>query len=369
MKNHIFVYSIIALMSLLSCNKEKGTIYTVDFSSGNFPQKSVDLDDYVGSWKKVVLETDSFCLVDKSAHFYPCKEYIIVYSPNRIMMFDYDGKFIKNIAQGGNGPGELNYLSDCTIDEENQMLYYLDIFDTENIHSISLKDGAIGTIPIAIGKMLKSFVFHHDVITCFPYVGNRSQSCYTQDLKGNILDPAPLRIEEPDGPFVQSPINMFFLNDDIFYQGLYEDTVYNVTTHLPMLVFSKGNRHADDVNTKDIRENQVFFNSLFSSGNNCVLSRVEYVLKATDEEGQLLEMIPDEYRYYLYDHHLKEVSEITGCTFTPIDKKYVKDKLTDLFPLISSFNPRKIVLAFPAEELGGEFDDNPILYVGDLRDR
>ena len=58
MKNHIFVYSIIALMSLLSCNKEKGTIYTVDFSSGNFPQKSVDLDDYVGSWKKVVLETD-----------------------------------------------------------------------------------------------------------------------------------------------------------------------------------------------------------------------------------------------------------------------------------------------------------------------
>ena len=75
-------------MSLLSCTKEKGTIYTVDFSSRDFPQKSVDLDEYVDSWRKVILETDSLCLVDKAAHFYPCKKNIIVYSPNKIMMFD-----------------------------------------------------------------------------------------------------------------------------------------------------------------------------------------------------------------------------------------------------------------------------------------
>lgn len=139
MKIRIFVYCLIALMSLLSCTKEKETIYTVDCSFRNFPQKSVDLDEYVDSWRKVILETDSLCLVDKAAHFYPCKEYIIVYSPNKIMMFDYDGKFIKNVAQGGNGPGEINYLSDCVVDEENQILYYLEIFDTENIHSISFK--------------------------------------------------------------------------------------------------------------------------------------------------------------------------------------------------------------------------------------
>lgn len=368
MKKHIFVYCLIALMSLLSCTKEKGTIYTVDFSSRNFSQKSIDLDDYVDSWRKVVLETDSLCLVDKSANFYPCKEYIIVYSPNRVMMFDYEGKFIKNVAQGGNGPGELNYLSDCAIDEENQILYYLEIFDTENIHSISLKDGSIGVVPIAVRKMLKSFVFNTNGITCFPYVGNKSQSCYTQDLMGNLLDTASLKIEEPDGPFVQSPINLYFLNDDIFYQGLYEDTVYNVTTHLPVFVFSKGKMRVDDVNRKDIQENQIFFNTLFSSGNNCMLTRVEYVLKATDEKGQLLEMIPDEYRYYLYNHDLKEVNEITGCTFSPMNKKYIGDQLPDLLPLISSLNPQKVVLAFPAEELGGEFDDNPVLYVGDLKD-
>lgn len=355
-------------MSLLSCTKEKDTIYTVDFSSGNFPSKSVDLDDFIGSWEKVQLETSSSCLVDKSAHFYPCKEYIIVYSPNKIMMFDYEGKFIKNVAQGGNGPGELNYLSDCAVDEESQTLYYLELFDTENIHSISLKDGSIGFIPIAVKKMLKSFVLNTNGITCFPYAGNKSQSCYTQDLKGNILDMMPLKIEEPDGPFVQSPINLFFFDDDIFYQGLYEDTVYNVRAHMPMFVFSKGNMKVDDVNKKDVQENQVFFNSLFSSGNNCLLTRVEYVLKATDEEGQLLEMIPDEYRYYLYDHNLKEVSEITECTFSPMNKKYTKDKLPDIFSLISSFNPRKVVLAYPADELGGEFDDNPVLYVGDFKD-
>ncbi len=88
MKTHIFVYCLIPLMSLLSCTKEKGTIYTVDFSSRDFPQKSVDLDEYVDSWRKVILETDSLCLVDKAAHFYPCKKNIIVYSPNKIMMFD-----------------------------------------------------------------------------------------------------------------------------------------------------------------------------------------------------------------------------------------------------------------------------------------
>ena len=239
MKNPVFIYCIIALSLLLSCTKEKETIYTVDFSSRDFPQKSVDLDEYVDSWRKVILETDSLCLVDKSANFYPCKEYIIVYSPNKIMMFDYDGKFIKSVAQGGNGPGELNYLSDCAVDEENQILYYLEIFDTENIHTISLKDGSIGVVPLAVKKMLKSFVFNTNGITCFPYVGNKSQSCYTQDLMGNLLDAASLKIEEPDGPFVQSPINLYFLNDDILYQGLYEDTVYNVTTRLPVFVFLK----------------------------------------------------------------------------------------------------------------------------------
>ena len=367
MKIRIFVYCLIPLMSLLSCTKEKGTIYTVDFSSRDFPQKSVDLDEYVDSWRKVILETDSLCLVDKATHFYPCKEYIIVYSPNKIMMFDYDGEFIKNVAQGGNGPGEINYLSDCVVDEENQILYYLEIFDTENIHSISLKDGSIGVVPIAVRKMLKSFVFNTNGITCFRYVGNKSQSCYTQDLMGNLLDTAPLKIEEPDGPFVQSPINLYFLNDDILYQGLYEDTVYDVTTHLPVFVFSKGKKRVDDVNKKDIQENQIFFNTLFSSGNNCMLTRVEYVLKATDAEGQLLEMIPDEYRYYLYNHELKDVNEITGCTFSPTNKKYIGDQLPDLLSHISSLNPQKVVLTFPAEELGGGFDDNPILFVGDLK--
>lgn len=72
-----------------------------------------------------------------------------------------------------------------------------------------------------------------------------------------------------------------------------------------------------------------------------MLTRVEYVLKATDAEGQLLEMIPDEYRYYLYNHELKDVNEITGCTFSPTNKKYIGDQLPDLLSHISSLNPQK----------------------------
>ena len=366
MKTRIAFLIFIVASTLCACKKDKASMLTVDFSAKNFAEKSIDLDDYVRSWNKVVLETDSFCLIDKSSQIYPCKDYIIVYSPTKILMFDYEGKYVKTVTQGGSGPGELNYLSDCIVDEDSQKLYYLEIFDTEHIHYISLKDGTVGKIPIAVKKMLKSIIFNYGSLACFPYVGNKTQACYTQDMNGNILDTDPMKIEEPDGPFVQSPINMFYLDEGILYQGIYEDTVYTVADHKPAFVFSKGGIRLEDVNKKDIEENQVFFNSLFSSNNHSLLGRVVYVLKATDSEGQLLEMVPDEYRYYLYDNNQKQVSEIVGCTFPPLSKKYTKKELPDIFPLVSSLNPHKIVVALPADELGGEFDDNPILFVGDL---
>lgn len=71
-------------MSLLSCTKEKGTIYTVDFSSRDFPQKSVDLDEYVDSWRKVILETDSLCLVDKATHFIHVKNISLSIRPIKL---------------------------------------------------------------------------------------------------------------------------------------------------------------------------------------------------------------------------------------------------------------------------------------------
>lgn len=273
--NLILKFSIIVSIVLVSCSHEPKTLINLDFSKRNFEEIALHSNDYVNNWKKVKLETASICLIDPSCQIYPCNDFIIIYTYNRILQFSYSGEFIREIVGPGNGPNEINSLIDCIVDEERGKLYWTELYDPEYIHVFDLTNNKpTNGIPIYAQKPLKTIRLINDTtLLCFPYMGNVPQICYRQNLQGGLLDQNDLLFEDAKGPFVSTPLNIFSLKDEWFYQGLYEDTVYNALSHSAIAVFKKGESNSLNLKEKFIDQNQVLLNGVFYNHDEYILFR------------------------------------------------------------------------------------------------
>lgn len=352
---------------MISCSMEQRELTCVDLSKKNFEQIILRDNDYVTNWRKVKLETTLNSLITPSYQIYPCDSFIIAYQYNRILQFDYTGKFVREIAGPGNAPNEINNLLDCIVDEKNNKLYWTELYDPEYIHAFDLANGNfVDPIPVFAEKPLKKIqLINSDTLLCFPYVGDLIQVCYRQDLLGKLVgDDVPF-FEDRKGPFVSTPLNVFSINKEWFYQGIYEDTVYNSLTHLAIIVLKKGEFKISNTKDRTVDQNQILLNGIYYSNGKYIFSRTQYDLRSVDDG--LFEMYPKEKRYFLFDYFKDHVSEVTTFFFEPLEAELKGADLISFFDKASSFNEKKIVINFPAEYFNYSFDENPILFIGDLK--
>jgi len=360
--------SVLVSILFISCSEKVEEIVTIDVSKDKFEAVTVDLDKYVGNWIRVELETSPESLITPYHSIYPCKNSIIVYTYNRIIQFDYTGKYIGEIAGSGEGPDEVGSLIDCQLDEFRNHLYWVDRIKPDYIRVYDLNTNThMPPVPIAAERMLYSFrVIDNSTLLCFPYMGNKPQQCYLQDLEGDFIGNTSTSFEDPEGPFVATPLKVFEYKDEWFYQGILEDTVYSVTTGKPLMVLFKG-KSATPEEAMQSPENKLnFLNSLFYTKDTYWLSHNLYEVRPVQESS--FEMFPVKQRCFLYNLKGKQMDEVTGLYFEPLDKSYTREDIGEWISKVSSLNPTKIVVNYPAEELvDGALDENPILFIGDLK--
>jgi len=73
----------------------------------------------------VPLETDTACLIQNISNVFLTDSLIFVSDYNRLLKFDKNGKFIKQIGTKGRGPGEYPSLGNFLIDEVNREIFIL----------------------------------------------------------------------------------------------------------------------------------------------------------------------------------------------------------------------------------------------------
>ena len=139
---------------LTSCNNATKVVPVIDI---DHPEGTIDikLSDILDDITIVPLETRQDILLSSSSRIVVSENYILALVQNReLHQFDKSGKYIRKLAEQGNGPREFNSILYLLIDENRNVAYYTDIKDQMLIFRIDLHTGAFLT-PLNTG--LSSF--------------------------------------------------------------------------------------------------------------------------------------------------------------------------------------------------------------------
>ena len=359
-----FIAFLIIVGFLAGCKKPDNSIKTFDLTKRDFQEVMLRSNDFVKNWKVVKLETNESCLITPYDFIYPADSCIIIYNYNKIFQFNYSGKFIGEIAKYGEGPNDISWIENCIVDSKQEYLYIIESSKPNIIMVFDLKNNSFKEpVPLASeNRLTSSYLINDSTFLCFPQMGTNRQLCYIQNLKGDYIDGNEKLDIKNDGPHVFVRLKVMTFDNEWYYQGNYEDTVYNVLSKDPVVVFSKGKiTKPEDVISSEGKEDLIYINNMFCTSEDYLLSKVIYEVRpATD--GHSYEMHTKELRYYVCNWKDKTTYELKSIYIEPFDKYFEKEDMSEIFNKTSSLNHKKIVIKIQDEN----DDDNPTLYIGDL---
>ncbi len=125
MKTHIFL--IVTGLLLASCNSRNNSDlpYQIDLEKNITNIKSIPLSTLGTKLEYVPLDSDTTCLVQSISNAFLTDSFIFVSDYNRLLQFDKNGKYLKQIGSKGRGPGEYPSLGNFIIDKNNREIYVL----------------------------------------------------------------------------------------------------------------------------------------------------------------------------------------------------------------------------------------------------
>jgi len=341
---------------ILTCcgnKKPDDSIVTVDLTKNNFQEITLYSNDFVKNWNVVKLETNENCLVRPIDNIYPTDNFIIVYNYDKFLLFDHSGKFLRRIAERGNGPLDINNIYSCLVDSKQESLYWLEWDKLGVIRVYNLKENSFKeSIPAASGNPFASLHLINDsTFLCFPQMDN-IQLCYVQDLKGDFLD-GDEKLEITTGSGSMFKLKVMTFDNEWFYQGNEEDTVYNALSKEPVVVFQKGTNPTLIYSLDEKYYTNIL--GLFHTSKDYIFSKSEFEIgNGLINAGQ---------RYFVYNWKNKRTKEIKDIYIEPFDKYYKGKEMENFFNIASSFNYKKIVIMVTDES---DDENNPTLYIGDL---
>lgn len=104
-----------------SSSNEKGI---TSFEVPKEAKSEFQLSEVAKSVEYISLETSdaSYLSLIQDVKFFKDRIYVVDF-PGRILAFDKTGKFVQQIGSEGEGPGEFDFLSSFTIEEDSEILY------------------------------------------------------------------------------------------------------------------------------------------------------------------------------------------------------------------------------------------------------
>lgn len=115
--------------------------YVVDLDTTTFEEKWL-YSSIFSRMRTIILENIDNALLSSISKMDICNENIVILDINakKILVFDNDGKFLRQIGLVGNGPGEYVLPYDFTYNKDEDEIYVLDV-GTNNINRYKLSSG------------------------------------------------------------------------------------------------------------------------------------------------------------------------------------------------------------------------------------
>ena len=115
------------LFFIISCSKNENS-NDIKFKEIKFETTDLSLKDSI-DFKFIPLETNEECLIGIAEDIQMVDDRILILegkSSENLYVFDLDGKFIANVGQKGNGPGQYSRIFSFDIDQESRSIIISD---------------------------------------------------------------------------------------------------------------------------------------------------------------------------------------------------------------------------------------------------
>jgi hypothetical protein len=355
------------------------------------PSKDKEKITYLSEIAKKVeyikLETTSECYITNIAKLIVSDSILLIKSPytdyNRLLMFNVDGGFIKEIGSYGRGPGECLSVFDFTVNKIEKLIYILDSMGKFLVYDYSGK--YIKTV--SFDSRPTNILYHNGAIFLFnawpDYSLNNGFGITIMPTgKGEkpiyLLNRKSIKAQRARDVLIYA--NYFFgVNNDnsvSFFEAKF-DTLYNINTKFqiqPKLVFQLVNDLPRDLLTTDdyrlaLKKHNT--HSSFLEVNNFLFFTVitpkpskKYLYTVNKLSGEISKHYIDDSKTYIYNDvdgglsfNPQGVAE-QGVLYSTFDcyqlKEYLKDKTGHLNDPIKLNYFNKLVQ-------NSDISDNPII--------
>lgn len=294
-------------ISLYGCNAQN-IFFTVD-TNKEYDKIVLNFDNYIKDCKIIQLETNDSCLLSTPKDIVKGDDFYIITSLRNAYKFSSDGLFLGKILREGRGPGEIDRIADCAVNDKEKILICAQMDNSSQLNIYNYEGVLLKNIPNAKGLALQEIAVTGDsAIVCFPLIstGNRTRSLlFCQDFKGNLIYDIPHTFHIDNGPVLRNKKGTFVSGPDIFYFTNNSDTLYRVSNGIkyPQL----------DVKSKEAEKDEMVFNDVLFLNPETLILRHK-LCRLQNIGGGNISMVPVEKEYFLIDLRENTVRKITGCT-------------------------------------------------------
>lgn len=292
---------------LCGCNAQN-IFFTVD-TNKEYDKIVLNFDDYIKDCKIIQLETNDSCLLSTPKDIVKGDDFYIITSLRNAYKFSSDGLFLGKILREGRGPGEIDRIADCAVNDKEKILICAQMDNSSQLNIYNYEGVLLKNIPNAKGLALQEIAIAGDsAIVCFPLisVSNVANSLlFCQDFKGNLIYDIPHIFHMEDGPVLRRKKGTYVSDTDIFYLTNNSDTLYRVSNGMkyPQL----------DVKNKKTEKDEMIFNDVFFLNPEILILRHK-LCRLHNIGGGNISMVPVEKEYFLIDLKENKIRQIAGCT-------------------------------------------------------
>lgn len=216
--------------------------YIIDIKKNINNIKPVTVSEIGKDLTYIPLETTENAIIGEIKKVCIHDSYIFVCADSRILQFDRSGKFIRQIGTNGRGPEEYTYILDFCVDSYNDNLVILSspnrilLFDYEGVfkNSFNLAFRPSRVLPLTGNSLI--FYFYNDP-------GSGLPSWVISDRKGNIIKTFKNSINRISKPGLTINMSPFYLSRGVSTMMEFgTDTLYQLKDEVktPYAIFSFG---------------------------------------------------------------------------------------------------------------------------------
>ena len=226
------------LAIVFSCDNTQSSndeITTINVENAyNKPHREVMLSEFVKDIEYIKLETNKNCFMGQSA--YPqdvSDQYLLFvqYRPQRIMLFSRDGKYLNDIGEFGNGPGEYTNCDIPEISPDEKYILFKESRSTIYIYNIDGTFHKKRKIPVnrltGLGYTSNGLIAVFKERMELPDQGGCQMYLYNNDL--SINDSMLYSTQDQQGTLMLGWDKLITNGSEMYFQNRLNDTIYNIS--------------------------------------------------------------------------------------------------------------------------------------------